>query len=159
MSYAFLWRSIQGNSIISWVIFSHGLCAAVVFSFIGHNNNHRDCRHRRLPRIRCQPILSYAFREAMRIPDPSGLIRLSISQPVIHSIVYLNQSAKPIEHETAKHGIRWTEYWGQEERRKKQLEALGECTPPPRHVLSVPSSDESVWAADLCTLTTFRISQ
>ena len=40
-----------------------------------------------------------------------------------------------------------------------ELEALGECIPPPRHVLPVSPSGESVWAADLSPLTTFRISQ
>ena len=40
-----------------------------------------------------------------------------------------------------------------------KLEALGQCIPPPRHVLPVPPSGKSVWAADLCPLTTFRISQ
>ena len=29
----------------------------------------------------------------------------------------------------------------------EQLEALGQCIPPPEHVLSVPPSGESVWAA------------
>jgi len=29
-----------------------------------------------------------------------------------------------------------------------ELEALGQCIPPPKHVLSVPPSGESVWAAD-----------
>jgi len=33
-----------------------------------------------------------------------------------------------------------------------------QCIPPPRHVLTVPPSDESAWAADLCPLTTFSIS-
>ena len=40
-----------------------------------------------------------------------------------------------------------------------KLEALGQCIPPPRHVLPVPPSGNSVWTADLCSLTTFRISQ
>ena len=40
-----------------------------------------------------------------------------------------------------------------------KLEALGQCIPPPRHVLPVPPSGESLWAADLCALTTFHISQ
>ena len=35
-----------------------------------------------------------------------------------------------------------------------QLEALGQCVPPPSHVLPVPPSGESVWAADLCPSTT-----
>ena len=46
-----------------------------------------------------------------------------------------------------------------EMRAKKQLEGLGQCIPPPRHVLPVPLSGESVWATDLCPLITFRISQ
>jgi len=41
----------------------------------------------------------------------------------------------------------------------QQLETLEQCTPPPRHVLPVPPSGESVRAADLCPLTTFCISQ
>jgi len=32
-----------------------------------------------------------------------------------------------------------------------QLEALGQCIPPPRRVLPVPLSSETVWAADLFT--------
>jgi len=40
-----------------------------------------------------------------------------------------------------------------------ELEALGQCIPPPRHVLPVPPSGESAGAADLCPLATFHISQ
>ena len=40
-----------------------------------------------------------------------------------------------------------------------QLEALAQCIPPPRHLLLVPPSGESVCAAELCLLTTFRISK
>jgi len=39
------------------------------------------------------------------------------------------------------------------------VEALGHCISPQRHVLPVPPSGESIRAADLCLLTTFRISQ
>jgi len=39
------------------------------------------------------------------------------------------------------------------------VDAVGQCIPPPRHVLPVQPSGESVRTADLCPLTTFRISQ
>ena len=41
----------------------------------------------------------------------------------------------------------------------RQTKALGQCIPPPRNILPVPPSAESAWAADLCPLTTFHISE